>query len=147
MAGFKRSILVQKPVEEVFDFATNLDNAPLFMVGLTKVELLTEGGIKHGARFRSTRAFKGKERSAILEVVEYERPRVYATRSAMMGFKGSYAFHFAQEGSATRVELVADVSGNLLWWCFLGMLSSAMEKEDGDILRRLKDAIENPKEQ
>ena len=129
MAGFKRSILVQKPVKEVFDFATNLDNAPLFMVGLTKVELLTEGGVKHGARFRSTRAFKGKE------------------RSAMMGFKGSYAFHFAQEGSATRVELVADVSGNLLWWCFLGMLSSAMEKEDSDILRRLKDAIQNPKEQ
>ena len=26
-------------------------------------------------------------------------------------------------------------------------ISSAMEKEDGDILRRLKDAIENPKEQ
>ena len=92
MAGFKRSILVQKPVKEVFDFATNLDNAPLFMVGLTKVELLTEGGIKHGARFRSTRAFKGKERSAILEVVEYERPRVYATRSAMMGLKGIMPF-------------------------------------------------------
>jgi hypothetical protein len=64
MAGFKRTIVIGRPVEEVFDFATDLHNAPLFMPGVTKTEMLTEGGLKPGARFRETRLMKGKERKA-----------------------------------------------------------------------------------
>jgi carbon monoxide dehydrogenase subunit G len=144
MAGFKRSILIQKPVEEVFDFATDVDKASQFMPGVTRIEMLTEGGMRQGARFRETRVIKGKERAAIIEIVAHERPRLHAASAAMMGMKATYTFRFAAEGSATRVDLDAEVSGNLLWWLFLGMICKAMEKEDGDYLTRLKEAIEHP---
>ena len=146
MAGFKRSILIQKPVEEVFDFATSVDKASLFMPGVTKIEMLTEGGIKQGAKCRETRVIKGKERTAIIEIVEHERPRIHAACSAVMGMKATYTLRFIADGSATRVDLDAEVKGNLLWKLFLGMISRAMEKEDGHYLNRLKDAIDMPKQ-
>jgi hypothetical protein len=45
---FKRSVIINKAIEEVFDFATNLDNASKFLPGVTKIEMLTEGGTKRG---------------------------------------------------------------------------------------------------
>jgi carbon monoxide dehydrogenase subunit G len=146
MAGFKRSVVIQRPVEEVFDFATDLDKAPLFMPGVTKIEMLTEGGLKPGAKFRETRLIKGKERRAVIEVVQHQRPKVHAACAAMMGMKATYTVRFAQEGPGTRVDLDAEVKGNLLWKLFLGMISKAMEKEDGDYLNRLRDAMEKPKQ-
>lgn len=145
MAGFKRSVVIARPVEEVFDFATNLDNAPLFLPGITKTEWLTDGGSKPGAKFRETRIMGGKERSAVIEIVEHQRPSVYAASSAMMGMSATYRFQFAGEGAATRVEMDADVQGNFLWWLFLGMMCRMMEREDGEYLDRLKDAMEKPK--
>jgi len=143
MAGFQRTISIQGPVEEVFDFATDLDHAALFLPGVTKVEMLTEGGLKAGARFRETRIMGGKERTAVIEVVEHDRPHVHAASSAMLGMKASYTFQFAREGLGTRVDMDAQVTGNFLWWLFLGAIARMMEKEDGAYLERLKDAVEN----
>ena len=100
MAGFKRSVVIARPVEEVFDFATNLDNAPLFLPGITKTELLTDGGLKPGAKFRETRLMGGKERTMVIEIVEHQRPSVYAASSAMMGMSATYRFRFASDGAA-----------------------------------------------
>jgi uncharacterized protein YndB with AHSA1/START domain len=142
MAGFKRSVLINRPIEQVFDFATDLKNAPLFLPSITRTEMLTEGGMKPGARFRETRSFNGKERSAVIEVVEHQRPHVHQAAAAMMGMRASYTFRFVPEPPGTRVEMEAVVTGNLLWKLFLGMMSRMMEKEDGHYLALLKEALE-----
>lgn len=142
MAGFTRTILIAHPVEKVFDFATNLDNAKLFMPGVTKIQLLTEGGIKPGARFRETRVMDGKERTADIEIVEHDRPTLHTAGASMMGMRAVYRFRFTPDAAGTRVDMEAEVTGNILWWLFLGMMSRAMEREDGAYLERLKAAIE-----
>lgn len=142
MPGFQRSVLIDRPVAEVFDFATDLKNAALFLPNVTSTEMLTEGGIKAGARFKETRGMKGKQHSAVIEVVEHEPPRVHAARAAMLGMQATYTFRFAPEGAGTRVDMVADVQGNLLWKLFLGMMARTMETEDGAYLDRLKAAME-----
>ena len=142
MAGFRRSVIVHKPIEEVFDFASNVDNASIFMPNITKIEMLTEGGLKPGAKFKETRRMKGKERSAVIEIVEHKRPEVHAAGAAMMGMRATYWFRFFSDPAGTRVELEAVVRGNILWWPFLGMMSRMMDKEDGGYLDRLKAAME-----
>ena len=138
MAGFKRSVVINRAIEEVFDFATNLDNASKFLPGVTKIEMLTEGGMKPGAKFKETR----KGRSAVIEVVEHRRPEVHAASASMMGMRATYWFRFHADPAGTRVEMEADVQGNFLWWPFLGMMSRMMEKEDGEYLERLKAAMQ-----
>jgi carbon monoxide dehydrogenase subunit G len=142
MPGFKRSIVIQTPVEHVFDFATDLANAHRVMPNVTKTEMLTDTGLQTGARFRETRLIKGKERSSVIEIVARERPHLHAARSAIMGMQATCTFRFAAEDSGTRVDMEAEVKGNLLWKLFLGMIATVMEKEDGECLERLKDAVE-----
>jgi carbon monoxide dehydrogenase subunit G len=141
VAGFQRSIIIERPIEQVFDFATDINNASLFLPNVTKIEMLTEGGARPGARFRETRLMKGREHSAIIEVIEHERPRVHAASSAKMGMKATYTFRFTPEGAGTRVDMDASVTGNILWWLFLGAMARVMEKEDGEYLTRLRDAL------
>jgi carbon monoxide dehydrogenase subunit G len=142
MAGFTRSAFIARPTESVFDFATDLANASIFLPGVTKVELLTEGGIKPGARFRETRRVGTKERTAVIEIVEHRRPELHAASAAMLGMRATYRFRFSSEGGGTRVNMDASVQGNLLWQPFLGMITRMMEKEDGKYLSRLKEAME-----
>jgi carbon monoxide dehydrogenase subunit G len=142
MAGFQRSLFVNRPVEAVFDFATNLANASVLLPGVTKIEMLPPGEMKPGAKFRETRGVRGKERTVVLEVVEHNRPEVHAVTAAMMGMRATYRFRFSPEGGGTHVNMEAVVQGNFLWWLFLGMMSRMMEKEDGEYLTRLKEAME-----
>ena len=144
MAGFKRTVFINRPVAEVFDFATDLKNASRLMPGVTRAELLTDGGMRPGAKFRETRLMKGKERSAVIEVLEHRRPDVHAASAAMMGMKATYWFRFATEGAGTLVDMEADVRGNWLWKPFLGLMARTMEKEDGGYLDRLKAEMEKP---
>lgn len=139
MAGFTRSVIISKPIEEVFDFATNLDNASTFLPGVTKCEMLTEGGLKRGAKFKETR----KGRSAVIEVVEHKRPGVHAAGASVMGMHATYWFRFHPDPAGTRVEMEADVQGNLIWRPFLGLMSRMMAKEDGEYLERLKAAMQS----
>ena len=39
MAGFKRTIIIDRPLEEVFDFATDIANASKLLPGVTKIEM------------------------------------------------------------------------------------------------------------
>jgi hypothetical protein len=145
VAGFQRSVVIEQPLETVFDFASDLKNTPILLPNVTKAEMLTEGGMNAGAKFRETRRMKGKEHSAVIEITEYQRPDVYAARSAMMGLVATYRFRFTPEGPGTRVDLEAEVKGNLLWKLFLGMMSRMLEKEDGEMLTRMKEALEQPR--
>ncbi len=143
MAGFKRSVVIERPIDEVFDFACDTANVSLFMPNVTKIEMLTEGGMKVGAKFRETRLMNGKPHAAVIEVVQHQRPEIHAAKSAMMGMWGMYTFRFFPEGPGTRVEMEAQVGGNFLWWLFLGMIVRMMEKEDGEYLDRLKTAMQS----
>jgi carbon monoxide dehydrogenase subunit G len=138
MAGFHRSVIINKGIEEVFAFATNLDHASKFLPGVTSTEMLTEGGMKTGARFKETRG----KRSAVIEIIEHRPPHVHAASASMMGMRATYWFRFRAEPAGTRVEMEADVQGNFLWRPFLGMMSRMMEKEDGEYLERLKAAMQ-----
>lgn len=143
MPGFRTSEFIQRPREQVFDFATDPRNAPKWLTGVQKIELLTDGPIRAGTRFRETRVINKREAAAEIEVVEHERPRVHAAGAKFPGGSAVYRYEFHAEGSGTRVELVAEVRGKGLGWLMAPLMATVMKKMDGDQLQRLKAAIES----
>ena len=68
---------IDAPAHEVFARATDFENAAAAIEGITKIEMLTDGPVGVGTRFRETRILFKRECTETMEVTEFEPPRRY----------------------------------------------------------------------
>lgn len=142
MAGFEMSEWISRPPQEVFDFITASDNAPKIVPSVKSMVKLTEGPARVGTRYRETRLMNGKEHHAELEVIAHEPGQKYAMKNVTEGIEVVYRYSFHLEAGGTRVDLVCEVKAGGLKKLVLPLVVSALKKEDGDHLQRVKKVLE-----
>lgn len=142
MAGFELNERIEKPLDDVWRFFVDHENARAWMPDITRLEKMSEGPVRLGTRYRETRKMGGKEHTATLEVTAFEERKVYAGTVEEKGVRGTYTYTFAPEGQATRIRMVADVKARGLMKLMLPMFVRMMKKQDGGQLERLKRALE-----
>ena len=79
MARTDGSIVIARPVEVVFDFVADMRNEPRYNHEVSKVELLSEGPIGAGSRFRAVTEARGRPLEMTVELTEFERPTKVAS--------------------------------------------------------------------
>jgi uncharacterized membrane protein len=84
MTKIERSVVIDRPVDEVFDFTHDQTNDALWQTTLVETQPLTEGPMRVGSRWREVRKFLGKRIETVMELTEYE-PK---TRSAVKMVSG-----------------------------------------------------------
>ena len=99
MAKIQGHILIDRPLEEVFDFVADSRNEPSFNPAMASVELLTPLPIRRGTRFRARIGRAGTQ--MLVELTEFDRPHRLGSRttSSMMQTSGTLAF--AADGDGT----------------------------------------------
>lgn len=151
VAGFEASEIIERPAEEVFRFIEDTGNASKWVGDSVRIEPLTEGPMRAGWRFKETRRMGKREASAVIEVRAHDGPGPgrrppyrHAAGGRAMGVDAEYDFTFhALDARRTKVEVVCRVTPtNLLGRMFAGIMVKAMQKQDGDMLQRMKRAIE-----
>lgn len=105
MAAVDGSILIRRPVEEVFDFVADQRNEPSYNPGMTRVEKTTPGPIGAGTLWHVVTTSGKRSTPFELEVTEYRRPSRLGsvTRMATMDITGALTF-------------VPDADGTLMSW-------------------------------
>lgn len=98
------SIAVDATVDQVFALFADIPNA-IRIPGIVKVEMLTEGPVGTGTRFRETRVFLGKEASEELEFTAFQQGRSYTMACTSHGATHTTRFDFNVDGQGTQVEL------------------------------------------
>ncbi len=96
---------IEKPVEEVFQVFTDLARAPERVQGIESLELLTDGPMRVGTRFRETRKMFGREATEEMTVTALEPNRSYTVGARSCGCDFETQFRFHPEGKSTRVEM------------------------------------------
>jgi carbon monoxide dehydrogenase subunit G len=146
MAKIEGEILIDRPVEEVFDFVADSRNEPSFNPAMTGVELLTPLPIGRGTRFRARMGRTGTQ--MLVELTEFDRPHRLgsATTSSMMQTAG--ALTFAADGDRTVMSWHWQVRPKG-WMQMLGPLfgplGSRMERKIWASLKRhLENAAARP---
>lgn len=151
MPAFQASETIERPADIVFRFIEDTRNTPLWLDGVVRIEPLDDGPMRAGWRFRETRRMKKREMSAVIDVRVHEGPAPgkhppyrHTAGSMAMGVDAVYAFTFdALDARRTQVDVVCDVRPtNLIGRLFAGMMMRAMQKQDGDMLARMKLAVE-----
>jgi hypothetical protein len=89
--------LINAPQARVFELFTDLRNAAGRVKAITSLEVLTDGPIGRGTRFRETRTMFGRSMTETMEITAFDARRSYSV------------FTFTPEGQSTRVEMSCSI--------------------------------------
>jgi uncharacterized protein YndB with AHSA1/START domain len=145
MLRIEISVMINRPVHEVWDFITDLRNSPRWTRSGSEVRQTSEGALGVGATLESRRRVLGRFeiKSQTILVTEYEPNRAFSYTAKIPLLRGGGArltFEPAEEGTrltrSTEVEL-----GRALRWLqpiLARVLRSAQETELANLKRLIE---------
>lgn len=104
MATIRGDILIERPVDEVFDFVADEANEPSYNSQMLRSVKLTEGPVGRGTRFRSTIRTRRGETDVFVEHAEFDPPRRLRVLTDAPGLRVDGILTFEPVGSATRMR-------------------------------------------
>jgi carbon monoxide dehydrogenase subunit G len=143
MLEMKCSRPVAAPPARVFAVVSDLRNAAGRVKGITKMEVLTDGPVRKGTRFRETRRMFGREATEEMEITAFDPPRSYTMECKNHGCHYVSEFRCKPDGAGTELEMVfqahplnlfAKVMGTLMR-PFAKKLVAACSKDLDDLAR------------
>ena len=126
MAQFSMTRRIAAPVEAVFTVATDLAHAAENIRGIERIELLTDGPMRVGTRWRATRKMMGEESTVTLEVVAFDRPHSYTIGCESCGAYFEMTFCFAPAGDGTLLTLYARTEARSLFAKLMSPIGNLM---------------------
>jgi hypothetical protein len=104
MTRIQGEILIEWPVDEVFDFVADARNEPRYNPQILRAEKLSPGPIGLGTRFRDEIRSMGRPAEITIEIIGYERPRrlTNSIHVSTMDIRGGLTFHPAPAGTRMR---------------------------------------------
>jgi uncharacterized membrane protein len=142
MSKIERSIVIDRPVEEVWEFVHDVANDRLWQTTLVESEQLTDGPLGVGTRVREVRHFLGLKIELAWEVTEFEPTR----RSAIKGISGpvplSGGYRLEPLEAGTRFTVSGELDAHGLFKLAEPVFARITARELEANLGHLKDLLE-----
>lgn len=139
MAHICGEVLIQAPVDEVFDFVVDERNEPRYNPRIVRAEKLGDGPVGRGSRFVAQPAGMGAAGAMTVEVLEYERPRRFHNiiRSSYMQIDGTVTFTDEGGGTLLRWNWDMNLVGPIkVFSPVLGLVAPRWERRNWVALKR-----------
>ena len=81
MIHIEESIIINRPIEEVFAFTSETKNLPLWQTDVVEARHAPEGPVQLGSKMTMVRAFMGRKMEGTSDIVEYAPPTRYAYKT------------------------------------------------------------------
>ena len=143
MHGFTITRAIDAPVEHVFAVFTDFQNAAKRVPSIHGVEMLTDGPVARGTRFRETRRVYGRRTSAEMEIIRFEPGEGYVVecRSGETLFTSACMMEAYEGGTRVEVALTVETT-SLLSRLRVAVVLPAMRREFERDFEALKSACE-----
>lgn len=141
MSDDRPTIVIERPVPEIFAFMRDIDNAPQFAPQMGEVD--AHGPLNEGETFSERRSMLGFRGSARWTVTSLVPDRTLGYRMRYGPMTGDFVYHYEPVGpSSTRItqDVEFSLAGPLA--IFAGMLTGEARKEEARELVRLKALLE-----
>jgi len=143
MPATKQSVIINRPVQEVWKFISNIENAPKWDRAVIAGHQITEGPLGVGITWQTTRQVFGRRRTPTYVVSEYEANHKIALKAFLGPFQGQVRFAFESVPEGTRFtqsfEMESSGGWNLLTPFLVRMLTRDGEADLANIKRVLED--------
>jgi uncharacterized membrane protein len=147
MVKNEKIITINRPVNEVFAFVSNMENGPKWQPELSEVRRITKGPVKIGSQFSSARIIMGQKLETIIEFVAYEPNSKYTIKSISgpLPFEQTTLFESTAEGTKLTTKIELFPSGDMAQ--AEPMLAETLKQEmetDFDGLKKLLESKATP---
>jgi uncharacterized protein YndB with AHSA1/START domain len=139
------TVVIHRPVEEVFAFVTDPSATPRWQPNLVRSELLTQGPLRSGSSVKEARRVGPWRSGAIWQVTEFDPPhrRGYTYPTGFGPIRQSGLTTFVPVGGGTRVEFTATLEAAGALRLLLPLLARLMAKQNDQNFTRLKQLLES----
>lgn len=113
MIKVEKSIIIHRPIEEVFAYVGDQTNAPQWQPGLLEVRRTTDGPLGVGTQHTFVRKFMGRKMEASSEYVTYEPNKriTFRTTSGPVALKASYLVEPTADGTRLTSQIEMQAAG------------------------------------
>ena len=143
--GFKATVDIDRPIDEVFAFLADGENDPKFSPRVLEIRKTTDGPPGVGTVYESTVKDAGMKTKRQFELTAFEAPtRIRWTersKNLVTVPDGGYDLAEAAQGR-TRLTVFNELQGNGLGKLFAGAAAKAAQKDADNFANRIKTAVE-----
>jgi carbon monoxide dehydrogenase subunit G len=128
MVKIEHSVVIRRPVGEVFKFLINPDNNSQWQAGVIESRKISDGEIGVGTQGEDLRKYLGREVRTSYEIVEYQPDHKLRFRSLSgpIKFEGSYTLEPVEEGTRFSFAIQGDTGP---FSSLIGPVASRMAKK------------------
>ena len=120
--------------------ATDFQNGPDFIKGIIKVEMLTEGPVGLGTRFRETRVMFKREATEEMEITQFDPSSGYVLSCDSCGSHYDSTFKFVSKDGGTLMSMTMAITPLTFMAKVMGLvMAPMMKKVCTEILRDFED--------
>jgi len=143
MVTVETSIIINRPIEEVFAYLTDARNNPQYDTGLVEVRQTPESPVGLGTKITEVRKFLGRKIESSREVVEYEPPTKCIQKNTAGPFpvEGSLTFEPTAEG--TKVAWKFEMKPGGFFALAEPLVARSVKRQQEAALGDVKDLLEN----
>jgi uncharacterized membrane protein len=142
MSTVERSIVIERPVREVWEFVQDTSKDPLWQTTLVESQVLTEGPKRVGTQVQEVRRFLGVQIPMTLELTEFEPERKSSLKAVTGGIPLSGSYSLEPFGGGTKLTVTGRLEAHRSFKLAEPVFSRMTTRELGASLGHLKDLLE-----
>lgn len=142
MAKLETTITINRPVEDVFAYVTDLRNNIQWMTGVIAAAMTSPGPVKVGATYKFDIKTMGMTMETTGEVTAYEPPTQYAWKATSGPFPMSGSTTFESMEGGTRVTDVIEAEPGGFFKIAEPLLMKQQQSQMEKDMKRLKEILE-----
>jgi uncharacterized membrane protein len=139
----KHSIVINRPIEEVFAYATSVENMAEWVGVISEAKQTSEGALGVGTTSTRSMNVLGRKTESPYKVTEYVLNSHYASETTSGTFQTKERLDFESVEGGTRVSLEGQVEASGFLKITEPVLASMARRQSGTDIQTMKDLLES----
>jgi Polyketide cyclase / dehydrase and lipid transport len=141
MASFENTVIIRRPVEDVFAFLADFENVPKWNYAIVQTTKVSPGPVGVGTTYRQTRSVPRRSEEGF-EVTGFEPARRLEIEGRIGPFRARISYLLDPAGSGTRLRNAVDLASSGLSTLVAPLATSRVKKAVAANLDTLKQLLE-----